>query len=72
MTNDNIIEFYEYTENGIRYHAKQSINCNIARLEVLPTKQLHKDDYIFIVDKQGRYGVWRNESGFEVIENSPA
>lgn len=71
MTNDNVIEFYEYTKNGIRYHAKHSVNCNIAKVEILPCKQIDKDDYLFIVDKKGRYGVWSSKNGFEMVENSP-
>lgn len=68
MSNDNAVEFYEYTSNGIRYHSKLTFNCTIAKLEILPTKRCINNDYLFIVDKIGRYAFWYYD-GFEVVEN---
>lgn len=60
---------YEFTSTGIRITNKYDIGCYIARLEVLPSLQPGIDDYLFIVDRKGRYGIWSISGGFSNVEN---
>ena len=45
------------------------MGCYIARLQVLPSLQPGIDDYLFIVDIKGRYGIWSISGGFLNVEN---
>jgi hypothetical protein len=63
LANGNAIEIYKITNNSMSFEARQHFNCNIARLEVIPSKH-HDHDYIFIVDELGRFAFWRPEKGF--------
>ncbi len=45
------------------------MGCYIAKLEVLPTLQPEMNDYLFIVDRKGRYAFWSISGGFLNVEN---
>lgn len=49
LTNANAIEIYRLINTGISFYSRHTFTCNIAKIEILPSKH-HDSDFIFIVD----------------------
>lgn len=62
LSNSNSIEIYRVTTNTVVFHSRSNLMCNIAKMEVLPSKH-QSSDYIFVIDEVGRWAIWRSTEG---------
>ena len=63
-TNAHTLTLYQLTLTGLTHYAAHHFHCQIAKIEVLPSKYKEIDDVLLVVDEKGRYGFWQFDGGF--------